>query len=176
MDPEVAPTDVAFSLQPTIDPLAHSHIYKDIKEIKEEHLENDILEFKFPECSRANPLIAWTHIRFSWPNGEEMGATYYIAVLTPTEVIPLSKMTSIRRNHWMPLPKPIPAMPLEDSKIVAVVNIYDNRTIHEPTFIAMRLAGFDHLYRYNENISFDEGLTLVDNGLKAKFVPNSFQQ
>jgi hypothetical protein len=166
MDPESVPTDVALRLEPNVDPLPHSHIYKDTKEIDED----DVLEFKFPESSRADPLITWTHIRFSWPNGEEMGAAYYIAVITPIEVIPLSELTSIHRSTWMPLKQPIPAMPLEDSMIVAVLNIHDNRTIQEPTYIAMRLAGFDHLHHYNKDISFGEELTLIDNGLKAKFV------
>jgi len=166
MDPEVAPTDVALSLEPNIDPLSHSHIFKDTKEIKEE----DVVEFKFPEISRTEPLVTWTHIRFSWPNAEEMGLSYYIAVLTPTEVIPLSELTSARRNRWMPLKQLIPAMPLKDSMIVAVVNINDNRASKESTFLAMRLAGFDHLHRYNENVVFADGLTLVDDGLKATFV------
>jgi len=166
MDPEVAPTDVALALQPNVDPLIHSHIYKDTRTLEED----DIVEFKFPESSRLTPLKTWTHIRFSWPNAEEMGASYYIAVLTPIEVIPLSEPASARRNRWMPLKQPIPAMPLKDSKIVAVVNINDNRESQERTFIAMRLAGFDHLHRYNESVKFGEGLTLVDNGLEAKFV------
>ena len=166
MDPEVAPTDVALTLQPNVEPLPHSHIYKDTKEIQED----DVLEFKFPETSRTTPLTTWTHIRFSWPNEEQIIASYYIAVVTPVEVIPLSQLTPIRRNYWMPLRQPIPAMPLEDSMIVAVLNIEDNRTPRVPTFIAMRLAGFDHLHRYKEDVRFDEGLTLVDNGLNAKFV------
>jgi hypothetical protein len=166
MDPDLAPTDVALTFEPTIDPVSHSHIYKDTKEIEED----DVLEFKFPECSRANPLITWTHVRFSWPNAEEMGTAYYIAVLTPTEVIPLSELAPVRRNYWMPLKQPIPAMPLEDSRIVAVLNIHDNRTIQEPTYISMRLAGFDHLHHYNKDISFGEELILIDNGLKTKFV------
>ena len=166
MDPEVPPTDVALRLAPNIDPLPHSHIFKDTKTIEED----DVLEFKFPESSRANPLITWTHVRFSWPNAEQMGTAYYIAVITPIEVIPLCELTSVRRSTWMPLKQPIPAMPLDDSMIVAVVNIHDNRNTHEPTFIAMRLAGFDHLHRYKEDVSFGDGITLVDNGLKAKFV------
>jgi hypothetical protein len=166
MDPEVAPTDVALTFQPTIDPVAHSHIFKDTKTIDEE----EVIEFKFPECSRTEPLVTWTHIRFSWPNAEEMGTAYYIAVLTPTEVIPLTELASVRRNTWMPLKQPIPAMPLEDSRIVAVVNIHDNRRVKEPTFLVMRLAGFDHLHRYKESVPFAEGWTLVDDGLKAKFV------
>jgi len=166
MDPESAPTDVALALQPNVDPLPHSHIYKDTKEIDED----DVLEFKFPESSRTDPLNTWTHIRFSWPNAEEMGAAYSIAVLTPTEVITLSELASVRRSTWMPLKQPIPAMPLEDSMIVAVLNIHDNRRVQEPTYIAMRLAGFDHLHRYNEDVSFGPDIKLVDNGLKAKFV------
>lgn len=167
MDPEVAPTDVALTREPNIDPVPHSHIFKDTKTVNEE----EIIEFKFPQSNREDPLITWTHIRFSWPNAEEMGIVYCIAVLTPTEVISLTELTSVRRSTWMPLKQPIPGMPLEDSTLVAVVNIHDNRRVKEPTFLAMRLAGFDHLHRYKESVPFAEGWTLVDDGLKAKFVP-----
>jgi len=166
MDPEVAPTDVALLREPTIDPVPHSHIFKDTKTVDEE----EVIEFKFPQLSRADPLVTWTHIRFSWPNAEEMGTAYCIAVLTPIEVITLTELTSVRRNTWMPLKQPIPAMPLEDSTLVAVVNIHDNRRVKEPTFLAMRLAGFDHLHHYKESVPFAEGWTLVDDGVKAKFV------
>jgi hypothetical protein len=61
-------------------------------------------------------------------------------------------------------------MPLEDSLIVAVLNIEDNLQPNQPTFISMKLAGFDHLYTYADKITFQDNVKLVCNGLNASFV------
>jgi hypothetical protein len=162
---EEIPTETALILEPSIDPIKHSHIFTDNKTIAED----DVLEFQFPEQSRAEPLITYTHIKFLWPNAEQISASYYIAAVTPAEVLPLSSLTPIRRGQWLRLQQPIPTMPLEDSLIVAVLNIEDNLEPNQPTFISMKLAGFDHLYAYKDVISFPNEVKLVCNGLKARF-------
>jgi len=163
---EEIPTDVALILEPKADPIKHSHIFTDNKTI----IQEDVLEFQFPEQSRAEPLITYTHIKFLWPNAEQISASYYIAAVTPAEVLPLSSLTPIRRGQWLKLQQPIPTMPLEDSLIVAVLNIEDNLQPNQPTFISMRLAGFDHLYTYANKISFPDNVKLVCNGQKARFI------
>ena len=163
---EEIPTDVALILEPKADPIKHSHIFTDNKTIAED----DVLEFQFPEQSRKETLITYTHIKFLWPNAEQISASYYIAAVTPAEVLPLSSLTPIRRGQWLKLQQPIPTMPLEDSLIVAVLNIEDNLEPNQPTFISMKLAGFDHLYNYADTITFPDNVKLVCNGLKARFI------
>jgi hypothetical protein len=162
---EDIPVDVACILEPNINPIKHSHIFTDSKVIAED----DVLEFQFPEQSRAEPLITYTHIKFLWPNAEQISASYYIAAVTPAEVLPLSSLIPIRRGQWLRLQQPIPTMPLEDSLIVAVLNIEDNLQPNQPTFISMKLAGFDHLYTYADKITFQDNVKLVCNGLNARF-------
>ena len=163
---EEIPTETALILEPNIDPIKHSHIFTDNKIIQED----DILEFQFPEQSRAEPLITYTHIKFLWPNAEQISASYYLAAVTPAGFIPLSLLTPVRRGQWLKLQRPIPTMPLEDSLIVAIFNIEDNLEPNQPTFISMKLAGFDHLYSYKDIIPFSNGVKLVCNGLNASFV------
>jgi hypothetical protein len=50
---EDIPVDVACILEPTINPIKHSHIFTDNKVIEED----DVLEFQFPEQSRAEPAF-----------------------------------------------------------------------------------------------------------------------
>ena len=159
------PVDVACILEPNVNPIKHSHIFTDNKPIEE-----DVIEFQFPEQSRTEPLITYTHIKFLWPNAEQISASYYIAAITPSEVLPLSSLTPVRRGQWLRLQQPIPTMPLESSLIVAVLNIEENLQPNQPTFISMKLTGFDHLYRYTDQITFPGGVKLVCDGLRAKFV------
>jgi len=161
------PLDVALQKQPNVDPLIHSHVYSDVKEITE----NDVLEFPFPEKSRQNPLITWTHVKITWPVQEQLKASYSLMVLTNVDVIYLTQITPIRRGQWLPLPNPIPAYPLEETQIIAVLNIEENYAPHQPTYISFKLAGFDHLTDYGQSVSFPCGWTLVDMGLKGRFVP-----
>ena len=163
---EDIPVDVACILEPNINPIKHSHIFTDNKTIAED----DVLEFQFPEQSRTERLITYTHIKFLWPNAEQISASYYIAAVTPAEVLPLSSLTPIRRGQWLRLQQPIPTMPLDNSLIVAVLNIEDNLEPNQPTFISMKLAGFDHLYTYADKITFQDNVKLVCNGLNASFI------
>jgi len=163
---EDIPVDVACILEPNINPIKHSHIFTDNKTIAED----DVLEFQFPEQSRTERLITYTHIKFLWPNAEQISASYYIAAITPAEVLPLSSLTPIRRGQWLRLQQPIPTMPLDNSLIVAVLNIEDNLEPNQPTFISMKLAGFDHLYTYADKITFQDNVKLVCNGLNASFI------
>jgi hypothetical protein len=163
--PEEIPVDTALIMQPNINPIAHSHIFTYNKIIEED----SVLEFQFPEQSRTEPLITYTHIKFLWPNAEQISASYYLAAVTPSGFIPLSLLTPVRRGQWLKLQRPIPTMPLEDSHIVAIFNIEDNLYPNQETFISMKLAGFDHLYTYQDIIPFSNGVKLVCNGLKAKF-------
>ena len=164
------PLDVALQKQPNVDPIPHSHVFSDNKEI----LENDVLEFPFPEMSRQNPLITWTHIKITWPIQEQLKASYSIMVLTPTDLIYLTQYPQykpVRRGQWLPLEIPIPAYSLEESQIIAVLNIEENYAPQQPTYISFKLAGFDHLIPYGQPILFPCGWTLVDMGLKGRFVP-----
>ena len=161
------PLDVAIQREPNIDPLLHSHVFSDVKEITE----NDILEFTFPEESRQNPLITWTHIKITWPVQEQIKASYSLMVVTHIDIIHLTQLTSIRRGQWLPLPTPIPGYPLEESQIIAVLNIEENYAPQQPTYISFKLAGFDHLTPYGQPTPFPCGWTLVDMGLKGRFVP-----
>ena len=83
------PVEAALIRKPQEDPFAHSHVYSDIKEITE----NDVLEFPFPEESRANPLITWTNIKITWPREQQLIVSYHIVVLTPHDIIRLSPVT-----------------------------------------------------------------------------------
>jgi hypothetical protein len=163
---EDIPTEIALILEPNTDPIKHCHIFTDNIPIGED----DVIEFQFPEQSRTETLITYTHIKFLWPNAEQISASYYIAAITPSEVLPLSSLTPIRRGQWLKLQQPIPTMPLEDSLIVAVLNIEDNLEPNLPTFISIKLVGFDHLYNYTDQITFPDGVKLICNGLKARFV------
>jgi hypothetical protein len=163
------PLDVAIQRQPNVDPLIHSHVFSDVKEITE----NDVLEFTFPETSRQDPLITWTHIKITWPIHKQIKASYSLMVLTPTDLIYLTQYPQykpVRRSQWLPLEIPIPAYSLEESKIIAVLNIEENDT-SQPTYISFKLAGFDHLTPYGQSVPFPCGWTLVDMGLKGRFVP-----
>jgi len=161
------PVEAALIRKPQEDPFAHSHVYSDIKEITE----NDVLEFPFPEESRVNPLITWTNIKITWPREQQLVVSYYIVALTPHDVIRLSPVTPVRCGEWLSLREPIPGLPLEDSQIVVVLNIEQNRHPELQTWISMKLTGFDHLIPYNQSTAFAEGWTLVDMGLKGRFVP-----
>jgi len=161
------PLDVARQQEPNIDPVPHSHVYSDVKEITE----NDVLEFPFPETSRQDPLITWTHIKITWPIQEQIKASYSLVVVTNVDIIHLTQITPIRRGQWLPLPIPIPAYPLEEAQIIAVLNIEENYDPQQPTYISFKLAGFDHLTPYGQPTPFPCGWTLVDMGLKGRFVP-----
>ena len=161
------PLDIALQKQPNVDPIAHSHVFSDIKEITE----NDVLEFTFPETSRQNPLVTWTHVKITWPVQEQLKASYSLIVLTPTDLIYLTQYTPVRRGQWLPLPTPIPAYSLEESQIIAVLNIDENYDPQQSTYISFKLAGFDHLTPYGQPTPFPCGWTLVDMGLKGRFVP-----
>ena len=161
------PTDIARLLKPNEDPVKHSHIYTDNKVIQED----DVLEFTFPDTkTRTQPLITWTHIKFTWPNAEQISASYHVVAITPSDMIPLTQLTPISRSTWMRLRLPIPALPLEDSSIIAVVNIEENLEPRHPSFVSMQLAGFDHLNTYHTDFDIAPGWRLVDKGLKGAFV------
>ena len=185
------PVETALILEPSIDPIKHSHIFTDNKTIQEDcassrasstrrnilessALQNDVLEFQFPEQSRTESLITYTHIQFNWPNPEQISASYYLAAVTPAAFLPLSHLTPVSRGQWLRLRQPIPTMPLEDSLIVAILNIEDNLEPNQPTCISMKLSGFDHIYTYDDQITFPCGVKLVCNGLRAKFIPQDF--
>ena len=161
------PTDIALLLKPHEDPVKHSHIYIDNQVIAK----HDIMDFNFPDTkTRTQPLITWTHIKFMWPNAEQISASYHIVALTPTDMIPLTQLTPISRGTWMRIRMPIPALPMEDSSIIAIVNIEENLEPMHPSFISMQLAGFDHLDTYNLYFDIAPGWRLVDKGSKWAFM------
>ena len=131
------PIGIAKRINPDLDAVASSHIFKELRGIN-----NNISSFPIPLKPKDFPLISWTHVKLSWQNNDMDHAYMRIVLVSPAWTVPMSPPITVKHNVWTPLEWALPSILLENCTIAIQVDL---DPMHANHYIQFKLLGFEHL-------------------------------
>jgi len=140
------PVDIANCINPGLDAVAHSHVFREVRDTEE-----SVLEFALPLKPDDYPLITWTQVKVSWANELLDHAYIRIVCLSDAGIVPMSPPTTIRRHTWTALEWLIPAIPFQNGRLAVQVQL-DPQYAND--YVQLRILGFEQLLDGNAQYLF----------------------